>query len=80
MRRAIILILCCAAAMSAQSELPAQLRNIGVDQKLNATVPPSILVMRDESGAKSRSANTSESALSSCRWSITSAQCCAISC
>jgi protein SCO1 len=51
--RTITLILCWAAAMSAQSELPAQLRNIGVDQKLNATVPPD-LIMRDESGAQVR--------------------------
>ena len=51
MKRVVLLVLCCSAAISAQSELPAQLRNIGVDQKLNSSIPLDLSV-RDESGAQ----------------------------
>ena len=51
MIRTALLSLCCAAAALAQPALPAPLRNIGVDQKLNALLPLE-LVLRDESGAQ----------------------------
>jgi protein SCO1/2 len=50
-KRVVLLVLCCSGAISAQSELPAQLRNIGVDQKLNSSIPLDLSV-RDESGAQ----------------------------
>jgi protein SCO1/2 len=51
MMRALSLLILCTLALPAQPVLPAQLRDIGVDQKLNALLPFDIVV-RDESGRK----------------------------
>ena len=53
MIRAALLLLWCVASAVAQPALPAPLRNIGVDQKLNELIPLDVLV-RDESGAQVR--------------------------
>jgi protein SCO1 len=49
--RTLLLLLCCSAAVLAEPELPPQLRNIGIDQKLNTLIPLDLNV-RDESGAQ----------------------------
>jgi protein SCO1 len=49
MTRAVLLLLCYSLALCAQSTMPAQLRDIGVDQKLNASLPLDAIVS-DESG------------------------------
>src|SRR5688500_20186655 len=51
MMRPLLLLLCCGLAVRAQSTMPAQLRDIGVDQKLNSVVPADIHVI-DESGRR----------------------------
>jgi protein SCO1 len=49
MTHSVLLLLCFGLAVHAQSTLPTQLRNIGVDQKLNALLPLDAIVS-DESG------------------------------
>jgi protein SCO1 len=51
MIRAILLFLCVGLSIHAESTMPAQLRDIGVDQKLNSLVPADIS-LKDESGRR----------------------------